>query len=89
MIANPTFTVQTTLLIYWFKMCDSVLFKNNTYINSQEQTWQFFVKMKNIHAYIQHKKNIRISNKENPFDINKCFGDLMTVNFSKLKKKYH
>lgn len=39
MIANPTFTDQTTLLIYWFKMCDSVLFKNNTYINSQEQTW--------------------------------------------------
>lgn len=35
------------------------------------------------------RKKIRISNKENPFDIKKCFGDLMTVNFSKLKKKYH
>lgn len=43
--------------------------------------------MRNIHVYIKHKKNIRISNKENPFDIKTYFGDLMTVNFSKLKKK--
>lgn len=67
-------------------MCDSVLFKNNIYLNSQEQTRQLFVQMRNIHVIFNIRKTFIFRSKRNPFDINKCFGDLMTVNFSKLKK---